>query len=44
MTVRPTGGANNMMVLGQFIDYVEPGTGSNNPPPPNALYTIRLIE
>jgi len=44
MTVRPTGGANNMMVVGQFIDYVEPGTGSNNPPPPNALFTIRLIQ
>jgi len=44
LTQRPTGGANTMQVVGQFIDYVEPGTGDNNPPPPNALYTIRLIE
>jgi hypothetical protein len=32
-----------MKVEGQFIDYIAPGTGGG-PPPPNALYTIRLIE
>jgi hypothetical protein len=42
MTVRPSGGASSMQVIGQFIDYVEPGTGGGNPPP-NALYTIRLV-
>jgi Flp pilus assembly protein TadG len=43
MKTKPTGGANTMTVDGQFIDYIVPGTGGGNPPP-NALYTIRLIE
>jgi len=43
LTVRPSGGANTMQVVGQFINYIAPGTGGGNPPP-NALYTIRLTE
>jgi putative Flp pilus-assembly TadE/G-like protein len=44
MVRRPSGGASNMQVEGQFIDYIAPGAGSSDPPPPNALYTIRLVE
>jgi len=43
MRTPPTGNGNNMIVTGQFIDYVQPGVGGSNPPP-NALYTIRLTE
>ncbi|MGH8675872.1 MAG: hypothetical protein ACREVG_16390, partial [Burkholderiales bacterium] len=43
MLKRPSGGAANMRVEGQFIDYVAPGVGGGNPPP-NALYTVRLVE
>jgi Flp pilus assembly protein TadG len=41
---RPSGGASNMQITGQFIDYVAPGEAGNGPPPPNALYTVRLVE
>ncbi|HMI31096.1 MAG TPA: pilus assembly protein TadG-related protein [Candidatus Limnocylindrales bacterium] len=44
MKVRPTGGAKTMQVTGQFIDYVAPGEPGGGPPPPNALYTVRLVE
>ena len=44
MLERPTGNGNSSQIVGQFIDYIAPGAGSNGPPPPNALYTIRLIE
>ena len=31
-------------ITGQFIDYVAPGVAGSNPPPPNAIYTVRLVE
>jgi Flp pilus assembly protein TadG len=44
MLSRPSGGASNMNIVGQFIDYVQPGVAGSNPPPPNAIYTVRLVE
>jgi len=44
MLKRPSGGGQNMAVIGQFIDYVEPGIVGGGNPPPNALYTLRLVE
>jgi len=41
---RPTGNGNNLAVIGQFIDYVAPGVAGSNPSPPNAIFTIRLVE
>ena len=44
MTIRPSGGSSTMQITGQFIDYVAPGEAGGGPPPPNALYTVRLVE
>jgi|GEM_PF-584944 len=44
MLSRPSGGGQNMAVIGQFIDYISPGVAAGGAPPPNALYTIRLVE
>ena len=44
MTKRPSGGSATMQITGQFIDYVAPGEPGGGPPPPNALYTVRLVE
>jgi uncharacterized protein YqjF (DUF2071 family) len=44
MLERPTGNGNSLAVIGQFIDYISPGVAGSNPPPPNAIFTVRLVE